>query len=150
VQPVGPVQHGFDWFDIYGAVEPITGERFFLAIPSLHADMVQLFVDAFAHAFPRSLNILLLDRRGAHTASRLTLPAHVRLLFVPPYGPELSPIERVWRDVKDDLAWQQCTDLDAPQGGLSTLLQAYEADTLQSLGLSVLPGGHLCTACIAR
>jgi hypothetical protein len=30
VQPVGAVQHIFDWFYIYGAVAPTTGERFFL------------------------------------------------------------------------------------------------------------------------
>jgi transposase len=133
VQPVGPIQHVFQWCYVYGAVEPTTGERFFLELPYLNADMFQLFVDAFAHAFPRSLNLLLLDNSGAHTASRLTLPANIRLLFLPPYCPELSPIERVWRDVKDELAWQQFPDLDAQQDSLSTLLRAYEADTLQSL-----------------
>jgi putative transposase len=84
-----------------------------------------------AHAFPHSLNILLLDNSGAHTASRLTLPANIRLLFLPPYCPELSPIERVWRDVKDELAWPQFPDHDAQQDSLSTLLRASEADTLQ-------------------
>ena len=133
VQPVGPVQHVFEWFYVFGAVEPTTGERFFLELPYLNADMFQLFVDAFAQAFPHSLNILLLDNRGAHTAARLTLPENVRLLFFPPYCPELSPIERVWRDVKDHLAWQQFTDLEAQQDCLSILLRDYEADTLQAL-----------------
>ena len=133
VQPVGPIQHVFEWFYVYGAVEPTTGERFFLELPSLNADMFQLFVDAFAHAFPDSLNILRLDNSRVHTASRLTLPANVRLLVLPPYGLELSPIERAWRDVKDALAWQQFPDLDAQQDRLSTLLRASEADTLQSL-----------------
>jgi hypothetical protein len=45
----------------------------------------------------------------------------------------LSPIERGWRDVKDQLAWQPFTALEAHQDGLSTLLRAYEADTLPSL-----------------
>ena len=80
--------------------------------------------------FPDSL---LLDNSGAHTSQRLTLPENVQLVCLPPYGPELSPIERVWRDVKDNLAWQQFTDLDAQQTRLSTLLRAYAADTLQSL-----------------
>ena len=35
--------------------------------------------------------------------------------------------------MKDDLAWQQFTNLGAQQNSLSTLLQAYAADTLQSL-----------------
>lgn len=95
--------------------------------------MFQLFVDAFAQAFPDRLNILLLDNSGAHTSQRLTLPENVRLLFLPPYCPELNPIERVWRDLKDDVAWQQFTDLTAQQDYLGHLLQAYEAATLQSL-----------------
>jgi transposase len=57
----------------------------------------------------------------------------VRLVFLPPYCPQLNPIERVWRDVKDDLAWQQFIHVDAPQDFVAQLLQAYDASTLQSL-----------------
>jgi transposase len=113
-------------------VEPTTGDRFCLESPYLNAEMFQLFVDAFAHAFPDSLNILLLDNSGAHTSSQLTLPENVRLLFLPPYCPELNPIERVWRDLKDEMAWLQFAKLDAQQDDLN-LLQGYEAATLQSL-----------------
>ena len=133
VQPVGPVQHVFEAFSVYGAVAPTTGERFFLEWPSLNADTFQLFVDAFTQAFPASLNILLLDKSSAHTAQRIQWPAHVRYVWLPPYGPELNPIERVWRDMKDDLAWQQCADLEAQQDYVADLLQAYDAPTLQSL-----------------
>jgi transposase len=133
VQPVGAVQHVFEWFYVYGAVEPTTGDRFFLELPYLNAEMFQRFVDAFAQAFPDSLNLLLLDNSGAHTAQRLILPTNVRLVFLPPYCPELNPIERVWRDLKDKVAWQQFVDLNAQQDYLSHLLWAYEATTLQSL-----------------
>jgi hypothetical protein len=82
VQPVGRVQQVFAWFYVYGAVEPATGDRFFLELPALNAEMFQLFVDHFAQAFPDSLHLLLLDNRGAHTAQRLTLPENVRLVFL--------------------------------------------------------------------
>jgi transposase len=133
VQPIGAVQHVFEWFYVYGAVEPTTGERFFLERPYLNAEGFQIFVDAFAEAFPDSLNLLLLDNSGAHTAQRLALPENVRLVFVPPYCPELNPIERVWRDLKDALAWLQFPTLEVQQDYLATLLQGYEAATLQSL-----------------
>jgi transposase len=133
VQPIGPVQHVFEWFYVYGAVAPTSGERFFLELPYLNADIFQIFIEAFADAFPESLNLLLLDNSRAHTAQRLRWPKNVRPVWLPPYCPELNPIERVWRDLKDNLAWQQFTDLDAQQDDLSTLLRAYEADTLQSL-----------------
>jgi hypothetical protein len=114
-------------------VEPTTGERFFLERPYLHADRFQLFLDPFAQAFADSLNILLLDNRGAQTAQRLALPDNVHLVCLPPYGPELSPIARVWRDVKDGLAWLHFADLETPQDDIATLLRGYEAATRQAL-----------------
>ena len=132
-QPVGSVQHVFEWFYVYGAVAPTTGEHFFLELPYLNAQTFQLFVDALAAAFPDSLNILLLDNSGAHTAQHIRWPEHVRCVWLPPYCPELNPIERVWRDLKDDLAWQQFTNVDAQQDYVGQLLRAYDASTLQSL-----------------
>ena len=131
--PVGSVQHGFEWLYIYGAVEPTTGDRFFLELPSLNTEGFQLFLNTFAEVFPDSLHLLLLDNSGAHTAQRLTLPANVRLVCLPPYCPELNPIERVWRDRKDALAWLHFSTLEAQQDYRATLLRAYEAATLQAL-----------------
>jgi transposase len=130
---VGPIPHVFAWFYVYGAVAPTTGERFCLELPYLRSDLFQLFIEAFAHAFPDSLNILLLDNSGAHTARYLIWPENVRSVWLPPDCPELSPIERVWRDVKDDVAWRQFTDLDAQQNEVGALVCAYDASALQSL-----------------
>jgi transposase len=133
VQPVGRVQHVFQWLYVYGAVEPTTGDRFFLELPYLNADNFQIFINLFAQTFPESLNLLLLDNSGAHTARRLTLPENVRLVFLPPYCPELNPLERVWRDLKDALAWLHFPTLDVQQDYIAHLLRGYEAATLQAL-----------------
>jgi transposase len=133
VQPVGSVQHVFEWCYVYGAVEPTTGDRFFLELPYLNAEGFQLFLNTFADAFPDSLNLLLLDNSGAHTAQRLSLPANVRLVFLPPYCPELNPIERVWRDLKDALAWLRFPTLEVQQDYIAHLLRGYEATRLRAL-----------------
>ena len=64
---------------------------------AIDAEIFQLFIDAFAEAFPESLNILLLDNSGSHTAQRLRWPENVRAVWLPSYCPELNPIERVGR-----------------------------------------------------
>jgi hypothetical protein len=83
VQPVGRVQHVFEWFYVYGAVEPISRERFFLELPYLNAESFQIFIGAFAVAFPDSLNLLLLDNvrlrrsgRAHRTSGRGPIPPH--------------------------------------------------------------------------
>jgi hypothetical protein len=115
VQPVGAIHHVCDGFYVYGAVEPTTGAPFFRERPYLHADTFHIFIDAFAHAFPDRRNSLLLDKSGAHPAQRLRWPEPLRPLWLPPYCPELNPSERVWRDLKDDLAGRQFPTLDAQQ-----------------------------------
>jgi transposase len=133
VQPVGTIQHRFDWFYVYGAVAPTSGESFFLEMPHLNSTNFQVFLETFAQAFPDSLNLLVLDKSGGHTATQVMLPENVRLVWLPPASPELNPIERVWRDLKDGLAWQQFPDLDAQQEYVGDLIRAYDAVTLQSL-----------------
>jgi transposase len=133
VQPIGMIQHVFDWFYVYGAVAPTTGESFFFELPHLNRINFQVFLDEFARAFPDSLNLLVLDKSGGHTAKQLCIPENIRLVWLPPYSPELNPIERVWRDLKDQLAWQQFTDLEAQQEYVADVLCAYDTLTLQSL-----------------
>ncbi len=123
----------FEWFYVYGAVAPASGEHLFLELPSLNAENFQIFVDTFAKSYPDSLNILLLDKSGAHTAKKLKIPENVRLVFLPPYCPELNPIERLWRDLKDDLAWEQFSELAHQREAVADLLCAYDDQTVQSL-----------------
>jgi transposase len=133
VQPVGTIQHVFEWFYVYAAIAPTTGESFFLELPYLNATTFQVFLDEFARAFPNSLNLLVLDKSGGHTAKQVVIPDNVRLVWLPPYAPELNPIERVWQDLKDALAWQNFSDLAAQQEYVGEIIRAYDAATLQSL-----------------
>ena len=71
IKPIGPVQWKFQSFYIYGAVEPLTGENFFLEFPQLNADSFQLFLDEFSKAYPYNLNIIQLDNGRFHLAKKL-------------------------------------------------------------------------------
>jgi putative transposase len=133
VKPVCPSQHGFANFWLYGCVAPATGERFFMLLPSLNADQMQYFVDEFARAHPTTFNLLLLDNSGAHTAKRLVMPANVSLVFQPPASPELNPAERVWQDLKGQLAWMTFADLAALEAEVVERVNAYDSATIQSL-----------------
>jgi transposase len=133
VQPIATVAHTFDNFYLYGAVEPTTGESFFLELPWLNASVFQLWVDHFADAFPQSFNLLVLDNSACHTAKAIRWPSHVAPVFLPPYSPELNPIERLWRDLKDKLAGSTAMTIDELSEAVCTLIRSYAPATLQSL-----------------
>ena len=44
--------------------------------------------------------VLILDKASWHTTEKLKLPENISLLFLPPYSPELNPIEQVWHFLK--------------------------------------------------
>ena len=133
IQPVATVAQRFDNFYLFGAVEPTTGDSFFLELPCLNSAMFQLWLDDFADAFPASFNILVLDNGAFHTAKTLRWPSNVAAVPFPPYSPELNPIERLWRDLKDQLAPTVFTSLDALSDTVCRLIQSYSQATLKSL-----------------
>jgi transposase len=133
VKPIGTVQREYANCWLYGSIAPTTGERFFLLLPTLQTDQMQLFLDEFAKAHASTFNLLLMDNSGAHTAKRLKLPSNVGIVFQPAANPELNPAERVWQDVKEKLAWLTFADLDALEQQIVECVSAYDADTLSSL-----------------
>ena len=44
---------------------------------------------------PGAHGIVLMDKAGWHTAADLVVPENLSLVFLPPYSPELNPIERL-------------------------------------------------------
>jgi transposase len=54
-------------------------------------------------------------------------------VFLPPYSPELKPIARLWRDLKDKRADIPVKTIDALSAAMCALIQHYSHATLQSL-----------------
>jgi transposase len=133
VQPVASVTYQFDNFYLYGAVEPTTGASFFLELPYLNSRAFQWWLDGFAAAFPESLTILVLDNGAGHKAKAVRWPPNVVPVFLPPYSPELNPMERLWRDLKDQLADIPVQTIAALSDGMCAIIQRYSPATLYSL-----------------
>jgi transposase len=133
VQPITTVQHKFDNFYLYGAIDPTTGDSFFLELPWLNTSAFQLWLDHFAQAFPQSFNVLILDNGAFHKTKALRWPSNVTPIFLPPYSPELNPMERLWRDLKDQLAACAVKTLNELSEIIGHLLQRYSQAALRSL-----------------
>jgi hypothetical protein len=90
-------------------------------------------LDGFATAFPKSLNILVLDNGARHKAKAVRWPSNVVPVFLPPYSPELHPIERLWHALKDKLADAPTQTIAALSDAMCAIIQSYSPATLHSL-----------------
>ena len=57
---------------------------------------------------------MILDQAGWHGSNALAAPANITLVPLPPYSPELNPVERVWLYLKERfLSHRLLADYDA-------------------------------------
>lgn len=109
VKPMKAMAPLYQYTWLYAAVRPVTGEAFWLDLPRLDTACFQLFLDQFGQQDPHAFHLLVLDNAPAHVARALTPPAHVVLINLPPYCPELNPVERLWQHLKRTLTDQAST-----------------------------------------
>ena len=83
---------------LFGAVCPSSGAAAALVLPVVNAEAMSLHlaeisrqVAADGHA------VVILDQAGWHGAKALRIPDNISLLALPPYSPELNPIENLWQ-----------------------------------------------------
>lgn len=133
VKPIQQVHHRFENYYIYGAVEPTTGDSFFLELPQLNSECFQIYLDELSLNYQDDLLLILLDNGSFHKVKKLVLPHNVLFLFFPPYSPELSPIERLWQDVKDELSFFLYETLSEHKNATGNVLNSYSREDIASL-----------------
>lgn len=78
-------------------MRPATGEDFTLVLPTVSAKVMDLFLAQFVATLADDVHaVLVLDGAGWHDERALTVPDKITLVPLPPYSPELNPVERVW------------------------------------------------------
>ena len=85
----------------YAAVSPSAGLLEPLILPSVNSACMQVFVDEIAHRHPDENILRGVDGAGWHRSQLLNLPSNLQFLFLPPYAPELNPVEHLWDDLPD-------------------------------------------------
>ena len=126
VKPRQTLQWHYDYYYIYGLVEPIGSKSFFYEFSHFNSDCMSIFLEKFQKENAEKIHIIQLDNASIHicvavsfrTAKKLRIPENVILLFqlpthlelnskwkavvhsAPSYCPEVNPIERVWQYIK--------------------------------------------------
>lgn len=85
----------------FAAVSPHDGLLDSLVLPSVGADVMSIFLAEVARRHRDERILMLLDGAGWHRAKDLVLPDNIRLIPLPPYSPELNPVEHLWDEISE-------------------------------------------------
>ena len=82
---------------LFAIVQPETGDAFALVPPEPNNGALQMFLDRFAATLsPDEHAVMAMDQAGWHISDDLAVPTNISLVLLPPYSPELNPVERIW------------------------------------------------------
>lgn len=133
VKAVGAYQHRFIYRYCYGLVEPLSGDKFFVTAPQVNTLFFEYLLQEFSGHQPQVYKIIFLDKAGYHRAKHLQVPENIRLVYLPSSNPELNPIERFWREMKDKVAFHNFKDEQELEEWISSTTQSYTKEQIASL-----------------
>ncbi len=96
------VKLGFQNFYLYRAVNPILGDSFTLLLPQVNTVCMNVFLEEMSKEIGESEAVIVMDNAGWHRSKDLIVPQNMTIKYLPPYCPELNPVERLWLYIKQN------------------------------------------------
>lgn len=97
------IKLGFKNFYLYSSINPTNGKNHTLLLPYVNTDCMNIYLKELSLDLTtrKKEAILIMDGAGWHKSRELNVPKNIKIEILPPYCPELNPVERLWRYVKD-------------------------------------------------
>ena len=70
-------------------------------MPNVDTDCMNVFLEELSEEIKEDF-ILIMDGAGWHKSKDLIVPKNIQIVLLPPYCPELNPVERLWKFIKDN------------------------------------------------
>jgi transposase len=134
------------YLSVFTAVAPQSGEMVSLIFPTSNAEIMTIFLERVSQQFPDFFLVMQMDGAGWHRSHNVQVPENIRLLFQPPYSPELNPVEHIWDDIREKyFNNHQFSSLDALQERLCSALNELSSQTDYVRSMTYFP--HISIAC---
>ena len=133
IRPSIPSHYMREYRYCYGAVDAQTGDSFFLIAGGCNTEWTNEFLRQVSQAYPDDYILLVMDNAIWHKSSTLEIPSNIELAFIPPYTPEMNPIEQVWKEIrKRGFKNKDFQTLEAVIDKLQEVIQGLEKSVLKS------------------
>ena len=99
-RPRVPCHHIREYRYAFGAIDPKDGASFFLVMPQCNTACMNVFLRELSKMFPDDYIVLVADGAAWHNAKGLIMPSNIEIVHLPPYTPEMNPIEQIWKELR--------------------------------------------------
>ena len=99
-RPSVPCHHVREYRYVFGAVDPCSGDNYFLVMPWCDTLCTNAFLKGLSAQYPDDEILLICDGAAWHKSRTLIVPHNIHLFHIPPCTPEMNPIEQIWREIR--------------------------------------------------
>ncbi len=140
VRPTVEAQHIREYLYAFAAVCPHDGQLTSLITDRVDADTMSIFLAQVAAEYPNDDIFMILDGAGWHRAGALRIPHSMRLHFLPPYSPQLNPVENLWDELREKHFANRCFgSLTAVKDTLCVALRELHHDHKRTQSITGFP-----------
>ena len=61
---------------------------------------MNVFLEHLSSSYPDDYIVLVCDGAAWHKSGKLNAFPNIEIMFIPPYTPEMNPIEQIWRELR--------------------------------------------------
>ena len=61
---------------------------------------MNVFLEELSKQYPDDMILLCWDGAAWHKSESLQVPENIELFYIPPYTPEMNPIEQIWKELR--------------------------------------------------
>lgn len=128
----------FNWAYLFGAICPARGVGSALVLPTVSIDAMNKHLAEISTCVSLgAIALMIIDGAGWHRSAKLIVPDNIVLLRLPPYAPELNPVENVWEYLRGNAFGHQVWhSYDAILGACCDAWNAFmhTPDLIRSIG----------------
>jgi len=125
---------GYQNFYLYSSVDIKDGSNFSLILSNVNTENMNIFLLHMSKEYKNDKMILIMDRAGWHKSKDLKIPDNIKIVYLPPYAPELNPVERLWQYIKSkilkNILYETIGELESV---LCSLMKSLLNDTVKSI-----------------
>ncbi len=140
IRPYVPSQIVREYTYAYVAVSPHDGTMDSLILPQVSEQAMSIFLREVSNRHPDEFILMVMDGAGWHRAKALSVPANMALFFLPPYSPELNPVEHIWEHIRENgFRNKAFNSIEAVEDQLMQSLQSLERDAASVASMTGFP-----------
>jgi transposase len=129
-----PQKQGFINSYLFTAINPLNGDSFhLLGFDDMSTETERIFLTELKNRHPKEHVVVVFDNAPCHKPKVLHSISGLTIIYLPPYSPELNPVERFFEEIRRSTSNSLFTTLDDIEKRITDAVNLWTEERMKQL-----------------